>query len=171
MPPSTKNGTLPASLQADLLKLGQTLLNENQAAVTWLATKTANVVSYSDPTARARVQSELDNAVAFVCVAHLMTLFEDHFPEAHWVALVEPDDLKRLLALKHLKACTRLGINGRRVPENAADFDAAVSASPALIPGVISSSASEIRLSTQIAPAACACLQPITQHAVVAAHP
>jgi hypothetical protein len=98
-------GKLPHSLSSGLTTLGQELVTQNQDALGWLCSQTRNAVTYSDPLARQRVQSNLDHAVGLLCVAHIMALFEKYLPYNYWPELLNQDELQRLIAYRHIRNC------------------------------------------------------------------
>lgn len=166
---STLMGTLPASLSPGLLALGQELATQNQDALGWLCSTTRNVVSYSDPQTRQRVQHNLDHAVGLLCVAHSMAVFESGFPNIYWPVLLDPPEVRRLNAYRHIRCCAANGFTGVRPSDDYADFDL-VMASDLPLRGVISHTDKVIVLSLDVLSDLSVLIREVINKAIVAAY-
>lgn len=159
---------LSSSAQADLVELGRELLTHGQDATGWLCTKTRNVVEYSDPAIRARVQKDLDHSVALVSIAHLMAAVEQRFPETYWSVVLDKDDVELLEALRHVRHCAANGFTGLRPEPDRAAFDSVMADRP--LQGVLVSEPTRLLLTTDIVFDASRLLRAVVDRAVVAAH-
>lgn len=166
---SSLMGKLPASLTPGLLDLGRDLANQNQDALGWLCSTTRNVVTYSDPETRKRVQSNLDHAVGMLCVAHVMAAFEKGFPSDYWSNVLSESEILRLKAYRHIRGCASNGFTGDRPTTDYNEFDLVMTTSP--LRGVISHKENSIFLAPDIVNDLCVLVRGITDRAIVAAHP
>jgi hypothetical protein len=166
---SSLMGKLPASLSPGLLVLGQELATQNQDALGWLCSTTRNVVSYSDPQTRQRVQHNLDHAVGLLCVAHIMAVFELGFPNIYWPVILDPADVRRLFAYRHIRCCAANGFTGVRPQDDYADFDL-VMASDLPLRGVINHTDKAIVLSLDVLSDLSLFTREVINKAIVAAH-
>ncbi len=128
-----------------LVNLGITLLNERQETMGYLYSSVRNAVTISDPTERTRIQQNLSNSVAFIGIAHIMTIVEKSFNEKYWSSVLSKDDCMRLKAYKHIRACTINGLTGDRVLECKMDFTS-VMKSPNPIKGIRRWSSNKIEI-------------------------
>lgn len=166
---SSLMGKLPASLIPGLIVLGQELVTQNQDALGWLCSTTRNVVTYSDPATRQRVQHNLDHAVGLLCVAQMMAVFEAGFPRNYWPALLNSHEVQRLNAYCHIRSCAANGFTGARPLTDHADFDLVMTSSCPLS-GVINYTDRTIELSLDVISELSILVREITNKAIVAAH-
>jgi len=166
---SVLSGKLPQELTPELIRLGENLLDESRDALGWLTSKTRNVVSYSDPNVRKRVQGELDHAVGLLSVAHLMSPFEAALPSEYWSKILDSSEVERLLAYRHIRRCISNGIQHSRPVEDADAFNA-VMASEKPIRGITEYNESSISLEPEIAHDLGAFLREIIDKALAAAN-
>lgn len=162
-------GSLPPSLGPGLLVLGKELITQNQDALGWLCSTTRNVVTYSDPATRQRVQRNLDHAVGLLCVAHLMALFEQKFPSIYWPTILDPQEVERLGAYRHIRNCAANGFTGARPSADHEAFNAIMNSCHPLR-GVLSYTDDAIELSPDVLSDLCVLVREITNRAIVAAH-
>ena len=86
-----------------------------QGAFGFFSTKTRHAVSYEDPDTRKKVQDELDHAVALLAIAHVMTIFEDSFPNKYWEEIInDAENYNIIKAYKHIRNSTVKGFTGYR---------------------------------------------------------
>ncbi|MEW8350658.1 MAG: hypothetical protein AB2689_21655 [Candidatus Thiodiazotropha taylori] len=98
-----------------VVKLSAELQPLLQGAFGFFTTKTRFAVSYQDVDIRTKVQEELDHAVAILAIAHLLTIFEDSFPNNYWEEIInDAESYNMLLAYKHIRNSTITGFTGFR---------------------------------------------------------
>ena len=95
-----------------------------QGAFGFFTTKTRFAVSYQDIDIRNKVQGELDHAVALLAIAHVMTIFEDSFPNNYWEEIINDSDSYNILkAYKHIRNSTIKGFTGFRSDDDGDEYD------------------------------------------------
>ena len=111
-----------SNLQQDLIKLSSILVNLNQYELGWLYSETGHVAGKHKPEVREEIQRRLDHAVGGMSVVYLFALFETYFPKSEW-RIIEPSDLERLHAFRHIRHSAAHGFEGARATTHATDFD------------------------------------------------
>lgn len=168
MSESTLMGKLPPALTPGLLALGQDVVRQNQDALAWLCSGVRNVVTYSDPEIRNTVQRRLDHSVGMLCVAQIMTDFENGFPSVYWSAILSESEIQRLKAYRHIRACISNGISGTRVSTDYSEFDLVMVENG--LRGVVNYDKNSFVLSQDVLNDLCILVRTLVDRAIVASH-
>ena len=112
------------ALQELLSKVQQ--MNQHAPGHLYSATRNLNVRS---PDHRKAIQAEIDQMVGLYTVLHSIKLFESYWPNVQWahectdrhsgntVPALDPNQVERLKAYRHIRHVAAHGMDGRRVDE------------------------------------------------------
>lgn len=144
----------------------------SQGAFGFFSTQTRHAVSYQNLEIRERVQNELDHAVALLGIAHVMSIFEENFPNTYWDEIItDQDSLNKLKAYKHIRNITVNGFTGKRtMDDNEYDFFNEVMNSEKPLQGVKSFSDEKVLLTESAGIFAHTFISDITNTIVVEVH-
>lgn len=96
-------------------KMIQETLVLSQRSFGQFITKTRYAVNLPNIKDRDKWQENLDHGASLLAICHVMSIFEDVFPQNYWKEfVVDKNDYESLMAYKHIRNCAVNGFTGKR---------------------------------------------------------